>query len=175
MIISNDGNHSTTKGTYGIVSSRVGAHNPSGGSTQITNCIFDCTNGCLSVADSDEYGPVNDYSFTVTGCEFNNYIATWSATNTITINSGSYAEDVYADAGTITIHGGEFVNFLPDTGTGGTIIIDGGTFDANPYLYVDFPYQVAISDDSTTYIVWNYAYNLPVGYSWVMDEEGGSF
>ena len=135
-IVSNNGSHSTTKGTYGIVSSRVGDHNPSGGSTLVKDCIFDCTNACLSVADDDEYGPVNNYSFTVEGCYFANYIATWSATSSITINSGSFAEDVYADAGTITINGGEFGNFAPDTGTGGSIVIYGGTFDSDPSAYV---------------------------------------
>ena len=174
MIISNDGNHSTTKGTYGIVSSRVGAHNPSGGSTQITDCLFDCTNACLSVADSDAYGPVNNYSFTVTDCEFTNYIATWSATSTITINSGSFAEDVYADEGTIIILGGEFVNFAPDTSTG-TIIIEGGTFDTNPIDYVSYP-EFCVYTNDVDYIVLPYASNdIPDGYSAIVKEEEGSW
>ena len=129
-ILSNiDNNHQTTKGTYGIVSQRVGAHDPSGGSLQVRETMISSTNACLSVADNDAYGPVNNYSITVDECDFDNYIATWSAGSSITINSGSYAEDVYADAGTIIIHGGEYTNFAPDTGTNGSIIIDGGTFD----------------------------------------------
>ena len=145
-IVSDNGNHASVKATYGIVSSRVGVHNPSGGSAHITDCMFECTNACLSVADSDDYGEVNNYSFIVDGCDFDNYIATWSATSSITINSGSYAEDVYADAGTIIIHGGEFVNFAPATDTG-TIIIDGGTFDANPSQYVAEGYHAEPSGD----------------------------
>ncbi|MBQ7171426.1 MAG: hypothetical protein IJR89_04010 [Clostridia bacterium] len=147
-ISSNVGNHTTTKGTYGIVSSRVGAHDPSGGSLQVKDTVIDVTNAALSVTDSDDYGPVNNYSIEVTGCTFSNYIATWSATSTVTINSGDFAEDVYADAGTIIIHGGKFINFAPDTDTG-SIVIDGGKFSADPSTYVASGYTAAaISEDS---------------------------
>ena len=128
-IISDNGTHQSVKGTYGIVSSRVGAHDPSGGSLQVKDCMFNCTNACLSIADDDTYGPVNNYSITVDGCDFDNYIATWSASSSITINSGSYSEDVYADAGSIIIKGGEFSSFAPDTGENGSIEISGGVFD----------------------------------------------
>lgn len=139
-IVSNNDDHSTTKGTYGIVSQRVGAHDPSGGSLHINECFFSCTNACLSVSDSENYSIVVDES------SFDNYIATWSATSTITINSGDYAEDVYADAGTIIINGGEFSNFAPDTESG-SIIISGGTFDADPSEYVADGYAAVHYDD----------------------------
>ena len=129
-IISDNGDHQSAKATYGIVSQRVGEHDPSGGTLHVKNCLFDCTNACLSVADNDAYGPVNNYSITVDDCDFNNYIATWSATSSITINSGSFCEDVYAESGTIIINGGEFSNFAPDTEESGSIVIYGGTFDA---------------------------------------------
>ena len=130
-IISDVDPHQSGKATYGIVSSRVGVHDPSGGTLLVTNCSIDVSNGALSVADSDEYGPVNDYTIVVGGEDtyFGNYIAIWSAGSEITINEGEFTEDVYADAGTITITGGTFNNFLPDTGTG-TIAISGGIFDA---------------------------------------------
>lgn len=133
MIVSDNDNHASVKATYGIVSSRVGVHDPSGGSLQVTNTSISCTNACVSVSDDDQYGPVNNYSITLDDCDFDNYIATWSATSSVTINSGSYAEDVYADAGTITINGGEFANFAPSTDTG-TITINGGTFDNNSFI-----------------------------------------
>ena len=129
-IISDVDDHASVKATYGIVSSRVGEHDPSGGSLHVTDCYIDVSNGALSVADSDEYGPVNNYSIVVDGEDtyFGNYIATWSATSSITVNEGEFSEDVYADAGTITITGGTFNNFLPDVDTG-TIAISGGIFD----------------------------------------------
>ncbi|MBQ6339143.1 MAG: hypothetical protein IJI36_08370 [Kiritimatiellae bacterium] len=129
-IISDVDPHQSVKGTYGIVSSRVGDHDPSGGSLHVTDCYIDVSNAALSVADDDEYGPVNNYSIVVDGEDtyFGNYIATWSAGSSITINEGEFSEDVYADAGTITITGGTFNNFLPDVDTG-TIAISGGIFD----------------------------------------------
>ena len=131
-IISDVGSHHSVRATYGIVSSRVGDHDPSGGSLHVTDCTIDVSNAALSVADHDEYGPVNNYSIVVDGedTSFSNYIATWSATSSITINEGEFTEDVYADSGTITITGGTFNNFAPYTGTGGTIAISGGEFDA---------------------------------------------
>ncbi|MCR5750987.1 MAG: right-handed parallel beta-helix repeat-containing protein, partial [Kiritimatiellae bacterium] len=130
-IISDVDPHQSVKATYGIVSQRVGDHDPSGGSLLVTNCWIEVSNAALSVADNPAYGPVNDYSIVVGGEDtyFGNYIATWSASSSITINNGEFNEDVYADAGTIAITGGAFNSFAPYTGTG-TIVISGGTFDA---------------------------------------------
>ena len=130
-IISDVDDHSSVKATYGIVSSRVGEHDPSGGSLHVTDCYIDVSNAALSVADSDEYGPVNNYSIVVDGEDtyFSNYVATWSATSSITINEGEFNEDVYAEAGTITITDGTFSTFAPYAGTDGTISISGGVFD----------------------------------------------
>ena len=147
-IISDVDPHQSVKATYGIVSSRVGVHDPSGGSLLVTNCIIDVSNAALSVADSDEYGPVNSYSIVVDGEEtyFGNYIATWSAGSEITINNGEFNEDVYADAGTINITGGTFTNFAPSTDTG-TISISGGIFDAPvPEEYCADGYIPAVYD-----------------------------
>ena len=139
MIMSNVGTHSTTKGTYGIVSSRVGEHDASGGYLKVKDTTIDVTNGCLTASDNSEYGPLNDYTIEVDDCDFNSYILANSATSTITVNSGSFADDVWADRGTILIKGGSFANFTPTEEDGGEIIISGGTFDANvsdvaPYL-----------------------------------------
>ena len=130
MIVSDDGDHEAKKATFGIVSHRIGTHDPSGGTLHVTNTMTNTTNGSISVSDSDEYGPVNNYSIIIDDCDFDNYISTFSTTSSITVNSGSYAEDVYADPGTIIITGGEFTNFAPYAGTDGHIIISGGTFDA---------------------------------------------
>lgn len=129
-IISDVDSHKAKKETYGIVSSRVGEHDPSGGSLVVRNTSIDVTNGSVSVSDSDEYGPVNQYNIVVEGEEtnFTNYISTWSVNSTITIDEGNFSEDVYAYAGTIIIHGGVFSNFAPDVDTG-SILIDGGSFD----------------------------------------------
>ncbi len=140
-IYSNSDGHSTTNGTYGIVSSRVGVHNPSGGTLHVKDTKIDCTNASVSVADSDAYGPVNNYTIILDDCEFKNYIATFSESSAITVNSGEYAEDVYAGPGTITINGGVFTNFAPTEDEGGNIIIKGGTFDnddCNEYLAEGF-------------------------------------
>ena len=130
-IISDVDQHQSVKATYGIVSSRVGVHDPSGGSLLVTNCNIDVSNAALSVADNDEYGPVNNYSIVVDGEDtyFCNYIATWSAGSSITINEGEFCEDVYADAGTINITGGKFSTFAPYAGATGALVISGGIFD----------------------------------------------
>lgn len=149
-IVSDDGEHHSVKATYGIVSSRVGVHDPSGGTLHVTNTMTNTTNGSISVSDDAEYGPVNNYTIILDECDFDNYISTWSATSSITINSGEYAKDVYADAGTITIHGGNFTNFVPDTGTNGSIVIDGGTFDhAVPVDYCALYYEPTEQDPYT--------------------------
>jgi hypothetical protein len=129
-IISDSGSHESVKATYGIVAQRVGAHDPSGGTLLVTNCWIDVSNAALSIADNDTYGPVEGYTVVVDGEDtyFGNYIATWSADSGITINAGEFTADVYADAGTITITGGTFNEFAPDSDTG-TIVISGGTFD----------------------------------------------
>lgn len=143
--------HQSVKGTYGIVSSRVGEHDPSGGSLHVTDCWIDVSNAALSVADDDEYGPVNNYSIVVDGEDtyFSNYIATWSAGSSITVAEGEFNKDVYADAGTINITGGTFNNFLPDTGTG-TISISGGIFDKEvSEEYCAEGYIPAVYDEDT--------------------------
>ncbi len=127
-ILSNNDSHSSTNATYGIVVAPVGQHDPSGGSLQVTGTMIDCENACLSVE-------AENYEVTLDDCDFSNYIANWSSsssttTSSITINSGSYAKDIYAEAGTIYIKGGEFSNFAPDTEEGASIQISGGTFDA---------------------------------------------
>jgi hypothetical protein len=117
----------------------------------VTDCYIDVSNAALSVADDDEYGPVNNYSIVVDGEDtyFSNYIATWSAGSSITINEGEFSEDVYADAGTINITGGTFNNFLPDTGTG-TISISGGIFDKEvSEEYCAEGYIPAVYDEDT--------------------------
>ena len=123
-IVSDSGEHQSTKATYGIVVAKVGVHDPSGGSLTVSNSFIDASNGALSV--SEEYAVVVDGEDTY----FGNYIATWSASSGITIKNGEFNEDVYADAGTITISGGVFNSFAPDTGANGTIAISGGVFDA---------------------------------------------
>lgn len=134
-IVSNDGSHSTVKATYGIVIDKVGAYDPSNGTLHITNTMTNTTNSSVTVSGGDNYTVIVDE------CDFDNYIATWSATSSITLNSGSFAEDVYADAGTININGGEFSSFAPYEGTNGTIIINAGTFDNDEFI----PY---LSDDA---------------------------
>ncbi|MBQ4199686.1 MAG: right-handed parallel beta-helix repeat-containing protein, partial [Kiritimatiellae bacterium] len=150
-ILSDVDPHQSVKGTYGIVSSRVGDHDPSGGSLHVTDCYIDVSNAALSVADDDEYGPVNNYSIVVDGEDtyFSNYIATWSAGSSITVAEGEFSEDVYADAGTITITGGTFNNFLPDVVTG-KISISGGIFDKEvPEEYCAEGYIPAVYDAET--------------------------
>lgn len=144
-IVSDNDEHSSVKATYGIVASPVGDYDPAGGSLQVTECLFNCSNGCLSI-DADNYSVVLD------DCSFENYIVTWNETSSITINSGSYAEDVYADAGTIIIHGGEFTNFAPYTETG-SIVIDGGIFDADPTDYCAEGYTTVYNSETELYTV----------------------
>ena len=169
-ILSDVDPHQSVKGTYGIVSSRVGEHDPSGGSLHVTDCYIDVSNAALSVADDDEYGPVNNYSIVVDGEDtyFSNYIATWSAGSSITVAEGEFNEDVYADAGTINITvnitGGTFNNFLPDTGTG-TISISGGIFDKEvSEAYCAEGYIPAVYDEDTgLYTVKQGAYVAQIG------------
>ena len=144
-ILSDGVNHQSVKATYGIVSSRVGVHDPSGGSLTVKDTYIDVTNAALSVADSDEYGPVNGYTMIVEDCTFANYVATWSASSSITIKSGEFAEDVYVDAGTIYIEGGTFTNFAPD----GNVVITGGIFDADPTAFVAEGYKATDNGDGT--------------------------
>lgn len=153
-IESNNGTHSTAKATFGIVTAPVGAYDPSGGSLQVTDCVFSCTNGCLSIE-------ANNYDAVLNDCSFDNYIATYAATTAVTINSGDYAEDVYADAGTITINGGEFSRFVPAAGTNGSIVINGGTFDADPTPYV--AEGVTVSNEGGVYSIQEVTYVAQIG------------
>ena len=157
MIVSHDGEHTTTKATYGIAIGIVGQHDPSGGSLQVTGSMFDCENGCLSIE-------ANNYTATLDDCDFNNYIVTWTyATSSIIINSGSYAEEVIADNGTIYIHGGDFVNFAPD----GNIIIDGGSFDQDPDDY--------LADGYGKYAILVGTEFIPPYYVWPTGEDHGDY
>ena len=142
-IISDDGDHAAAKETYGIVIAPVGAYVPGDATLTVTDTMMNTTNGALSV-DAD------NYNVELTENSFDNYMATWNAGSTITINSGDYCEDVYADAGTIYIHDGEFSNFAPDTGATGHIVIDGGLFDAPvPEQYCAEDYIPAVYDEET--------------------------
>lgn len=133
-ISSNVEDHTTTKDTYGIVIGKVGVHDPAGGTLNLQDCTIDTRQACLSVDGAN-------YTATVDDCTFATYVVTWKETSSITLNSGSFAEDVYADAGTIYINGGEFSSFAPYEGTNGTIIINAGTFDNDEFI----PY---LSDDA---------------------------
>ena len=53
--------------------------------------------------------------------------------------------------------------------------LEGGHYSVNPYDCADFPYQVAVNEDITDYIVWDYSSDLPQGYQWIMDEEEGEW
>lgn len=163
-IVSDDGNHEAQKATYGIVSSRVGVHDPSGGSLLVRDCLFSTSNGAVSISDNDNYGPVNGYSMTLVDNSFDNYIGLWSAASSLTIESGDYAEDVYVDAGAVTITGGAFANFVPTTGEGGTISISGGQFDAEvPEEYLAEGYVCVGPDSDDIYIVIPATYVAKIG------------
>ena len=170
-ILTDGGGHTPVKATYGISSSRVGEHDPSGGSLLVTDCYIDVSNAALSVEDDDEYGPVNNYSIVVDGEDtyFSNYIATWSAGSSITINEGEFSEDVYADAGTINITGGKFSKFAPDTNTG-VIAISGGIFDDDPSDYCVAGYVSTDNTDSSTKDAYPYAV-VPAVASITIDDE----
>ena len=156
-ILSNDGNHASVKATYGIVVGSVGDHNPAGGSLTVTDTMISSSNGSLSVDAAN-------YHVELSECSFDNYIVTWSNGSDISVSSGEYAEDVYAYAGSITITGGVFTNFLPDSGTG-TIAISGGLFDAEvPTKYLAEGYECVENTDSETSEAYHYTVREAVAY-----------
>lgn len=156
-ILSNGGNHASVNATYGIVVGSVGDHNPAGGSLTVTDTMISSSNGSLSVDAAN-------YHVELSECGFDNYIVTWSNGSDISVSSGEYAEDVYAYAGSITITGGVFTNFLPDSGTG-TIAISGGLFDAEvPTKYLAEGYECVENTDSETSEAYHYTVREAVAY-----------
>ena len=126
-VYSDVGNHDSVNDTYGIVINRVGAFDPSNGTLKIDGGNYVTTQGTLFIADHDEYGDVNNYSITVSNVKFSNYVAVVS-NSSITLKSGEFKEDVYVEKGLVTINGGTFTNFLPETYDSGVINITGGKF-----------------------------------------------
>ena len=81
-------------------------------------------------------------------------------------------------AASITIESGYF--YMEENGvfflaSGLQPILVGGHYNFDPRDYVEFPIQVALSDDETDYLVQNYSDPLPEGYGWIMDEEEGEW
>ena len=102
---------------------------------------------------------------------FSNYIATWSAGSSITINEGEFSEDVYADAGTINITGGKFSTFAPYAGATGALVISGGIFDKEvDEEYCATGYVPADNTDEATVADYPYAV-VPAVASIVVDDE----